>query len=63
MKGIRAFPVRRRLYLIFEMFDISEELKKIPDSPGVYIMHDNTDAIIYIGKAKSLTIISIILSI
>ncbi len=55
MKGIRAFPVRRRLYLIFEMFDISEELKKIPDSPGVYIMHDNTDAIIYIGKAKSLT--------
>ncbi|MQN01904.1 MAG: excinuclease ABC subunit UvrC [Lachnospiraceae bacterium] len=36
-------------------FDIQEELKKIPDSPGVYIMHDKSDAIIYIGKAKSLT--------
>lgn len=37
------------------MFDIQEELKKVPDSPGVYIMHDSSDAIIYIGKAKSLT--------
>ena len=37
------------------MFDIQEELKKLPDQPGVYIMHDKTDAIIYIGKAKSLT--------
>ena len=36
-------------------FDIAEELKKIPNSPGVYIMHDKNDAIIYIGKAKSLT--------
>ena len=36
-------------------FDIQEELKKLPDQPGVYIMHDDTDAIIYIGKAKSLT--------
>ncbi|SFG03195.1 Excinuclease ABC subunit C [Lachnospiraceae bacterium C7] len=36
------------------MFDIQEELKKLPDTPGVYIMHDKTDAIIYIGKAKSL---------
>lgn len=36
-------------------FDIAEELKKIPNSPGVYIMHDSSDAIIYIGKAKSLT--------
>ena len=36
-------------------FDIAEELKKIPNSPGVYIMHDKSDAIIYIGKAKSLT--------
>ncbi len=35
-------------------FDISEELKKLPDRPGVYIMHDNRDAIIYIGKAVSL---------
>ena len=33
-------------------FNIQEELKKLPDQPGVYIMHDKTDAIIYIGKAK-----------
>lgn len=37
------------------MFNIEEELKKLPDSPGVYIMHDSRDAIIYIGKAVSLT--------
>ena len=36
-------------------FDIKEELKKLPDAPGVYIMHDKDDIIIYIGKAKSLT--------
>ena len=36
------------------MFDIAEELKKLPDQPGVYIMHDDRDAIIYVGKAVSL---------
>ena len=36
------------------MFNIAEELKKLPDQPGVYIMHDSHDAIIYIGKAVSL---------
>ncbi|MBQ2900631.1 MAG: excinuclease ABC subunit UvrC [Agathobacter sp.] len=36
------------------MFDIQDELKKLPDLPGVYIMHDKSDAIIYIGKALSL---------
>ena len=36
------------------MFDISEELKKLPSRPGVYIHHDSRDEIIYIGKAKSL---------
>lgn len=36
------------------MFDFEEELRKLPDTPGVYIMHDETDAIIYIGKALSL---------
>lgn len=36
------------------MFDIQEELKKLPDHPGVYIMHDDRDAIIYVGKAISL---------
>ena len=35
-------------------FDIEEELKKLPDSPGVYIMHDAADAIIYVGKAINL---------
>ncbi|MBR5360409.1 MAG: GIY-YIG nuclease family protein, partial [Lachnospiraceae bacterium] len=33
------------------MFDIEEELKKLPAKPGVYIMHDKDDAIIYVGKA------------
>lgn len=33
------------------MFDIQEELKKLPAKPGVYIMHDESDAIIYVGKA------------
>ena len=36
------------------MFDIQEELSKLPDQPGVYIMHDIADTIIYIGKARSL---------
>lgn len=36
------------------MFDIQEELKKLPGRPGVYIMHDEKDAIIYVGKAVSL---------
>ena len=36
------------------MFDIEEELKKLPRSPGVYIMHDKRDEIIYVGKAISL---------
>ena len=33
------------------MFDIEEELKKLPDKPGVYLMHDKADNIIYVGKA------------
>ncbi len=36
------------------MFDIQEELKKLPGKPGVYLMHDDKDAIIYVGKAVSL---------
>lgn len=35
-------------------FNIEEELKKLPASPGVYIMHDRHDEIIYVGKAVSL---------
>ena len=35
-------------------FNIEEELKKLPGKPGVYIMHDERDNIIYVGKAISL---------
>ena len=35
-------------------FNIQEELKKLPGRPGVYIMHDEKDHIIYVGKAISL---------
>ena len=35
-------------------FDIEEELKKLPGKPGVYLMHDESDEIIYVGKAVSL---------
>ncbi|MDR3791045.1 MAG: excinuclease ABC subunit UvrC, partial [Dorea sp.] len=35
-------------------FNIQEELKKLPGKPGVYLMHDERDAIIYVGKAISL---------
>ncbi len=37
-----------------EQFHFEEELKKLPGKPGVYIMHDAKDAIIYVGKAVSL---------
>ncbi len=36
------------------MFDLEEELKKLPDKPGVYIMHDKIGTIIYVGKAVNL---------
>lgn len=36
------------------MFDIEEELKKLPAKPGVYIMHDEVDTILYVGKAVNL---------
>lgn len=35
-------------------FNIPEELKKLPDKPGVYIMHDKNDTVIYVGKAVNL---------
>ena len=36
------------------MFDIQEELKKLPGKPGVYLMHDSRDDVIYVGKAVNL---------
>ena len=36
------------------MFNIEEQLKILPDKPGVYIMHDVDDKIIYVGKAVNL---------
>lgn len=36
------------------MFDVQEELKKLPNKPGVYIMRDEADTILYVGKAVNL---------
>lgn len=36
------------------MFNIEEELRKLPAKPGVYIMHDEADTILYVGKAVNL---------
>lgn len=36
------------------MFDIQEQLKKLPDNPGVYLMKDKYNNVIYVGKAISL---------
>lgn len=35
-------------------FDVKEELRKLPNKPGVYIMHDEADTILYVGKAINL---------
>ena len=43
------------LVMVYKMkFDIEEELNKLPTCPGVYIMHDKEDKIIYVGKAINL---------
>ncbi|HBH12100.1 MAG TPA: hypothetical protein DDX29_03115, partial [Clostridiales bacterium] len=36
------------------MFEIKTELAKVPDLPGIYMMKDDGEQIIYIGKAKNL---------
>lgn len=40
--------------MVNNLFDLEEELKKLPASPGVYLMHNHRDEIIYVGKAISL---------
>ena len=42
------------MHIMSQNFDIEAELKKLPRSPGVYLMHDADDVIIYIGKAVNL---------
>ena len=37
-----------------QIFNVEEELRKLPKSPGVYIMHSKNDDILYVGKAVSL---------
>ncbi len=46
MKAVRHSPLGA--------FDVEAELKKLPAKPGVYLMHDGRDEIIYVGKAISL---------
>ena len=36
------------------MFNVEEELKKLPKEPGVYIMRDDKDVILYVGKAVNI---------
>lgn len=36
------------------LFNIQEELKKLPQSPGIYMMKNNVGEVIYVGKAKNL---------
>ena len=36
------------------MFDFEEEIKKLPQEPGVYIMRNKENEVIYVGKAKIL---------
>lgn len=51
---MRNSDTSQLLYRGESVFNIEEELKKLPAKPGVYIMHDEKDEIIYVGKAISL---------
>lgn len=54
IKGFKDNSIANGIGDRINMFDIEEELKKLPARPGVYIMHDEQDRIIYVGKAISL---------
>ena len=45
---------RRGIKMQNNKFNIEEEIKKLPSKPGVYLMHDKNNNIIYVGKAISL---------
>ena len=51
--ALAVFVIRKKEKQM-AIFNIEEELKKLPSKPGVYLMHDDKDAIIYVGKAISL---------
>ena len=40
--------------IIIMMYDPKDELTKLPERPGVYIMRDGNDRVIYVGKAKNI---------
>ena len=40
--------------MLLEVFDFDEEIKNLPEKPGVYLMHNSADEVIYVGKAKVL---------
>lgn len=42
--------LKREGQVVKKVFDIKEELRKLPAKPGVYLMHDKSDAIIYVGR-------------
>lgn len=44
---------RRGIKMQNNKFNIEEEIKKLPSKPGVYLMHDKNNNIIYVGKAIS----------
>ena len=50
----KPFPHSYWKGIVNNMFDFEEELKKLPSEPGVYIMRDNRDVIMYVGKAINL---------
>ncbi len=56
MRAASGLALNCRHVIVIGMsgFDIQEELKKLPTRPGVYIMHDENDTIMYVGKAINL---------
>ncbi len=51
MERVWLWEKQKKLSEVIKMFVIQEELKKLPEKPGVYIMKDKEDNILYVGKA------------